>query len=397
MISLSLRHVKYKILYKRDEPRWKKIKVFYIGVKYIIDHSMAIDNETRARVYYLGKVEGLSNRKVAKLCGVSQSSVWRICQRQNQPQRNEKARVFRRGKPQKISHRQKRLLLRVLAKLRRTEGQFSVKRLMQQSGMTTGEISIQTVYRFLNSQGYYHRQARKKGLISKLDMTKRVTFARRVRKSYPEDLWTKRIAFYLDGTGFTYKRNPLDQARAPKGRIWRKKSEGLRPDCTAKGRKAGTGGKVLKLMVAISYDSGVLVAEPYEKMTGEYFAHFIEQQFEGMFQLANKERIWVQDGDPCQNSKRAMVAMETTGATLLKIPPRSPDLNPIENFFHLVGKKLREDALARQITMETFATFRARVIRTIFSIDKKTINNLIGSMNTRINSVIKFKGQRLKY
>jgi hypothetical protein len=28
------------------------------------------------------------------------------------------------------------------------------------------------------------------------------------------DVWTQDIAFYLDGTGFAYKRNPLDQALA---------------------------------------------------------------------------------------------------------------------------------------------------------------------------------------
>jgi hypothetical protein len=47
---------------------------------------------------------------------------------------------------------------------------------------------------------------------------------------------------YLDGTGFAYKRNPLNQALAPKGRVWRKRSEGLTPGCTAKGQKTGTGG-----------------------------------------------------------------------------------------------------------------------------------------------------------
>ena len=41
----------------------------------------------------------------------------------------------------------------------------------------------------------------------------------------------------------------MDQARAPQGRIWRKASEG----CLAKGSKAGTGGRLVKMIVAISY------------------------------------------------------------------------------------------------------------------------------------------------
>ena len=54
--------------------------------------------------------------------------------------------------------------------------------------------------------------------------------------------------------------------------------------------------------------------------------------------------------------------------SLIQIPPRSPDLNPIENFFHLVRCKLKSDALALNITKETLQEFKARIIRTIYSI-----------------------------
>ena len=85
----------------------------------------------------------------------------------------------------------------------------------------------------------------------------KVKFAKYTKANYSQEIWTEGTAFYLDGTGFTYKRNPLDQARTPKARVWRKKSEGLAPGCIAKGHKEGTGGKVLRLMVAISYHKGV--------------------------------------------------------------------------------------------------------------------------------------------
>ena len=51
-----------------------------------------------------------------------------------------------------------------------------------------------------------------------------------------------------------------------------------------------------------------------------------------MFQTADKgnSRIWVQDGDPSQNSAIAKSAMSRANSTLLKLPPRSPDLHPIE-------------------------------------------------------------------
>lgn len=47
-----------------------------------------------------------------------------------------------------------------------------------------------------------------------------------------------------------YKSNPMDEACPLCGRVWRKASEGLKQGCLAKGNKAGTGGKLAKMVVA---------------------------------------------------------------------------------------------------------------------------------------------------
>ena len=92
----------------------------------------------------------------------------------------------------------------------------------------------------------------KKGLMGQADKEKRAAFAQTMRENYPPNVWTHSTAFYLDGVSFVYKTNPMDQARAPKGRVWRRKSEGLTRGCLTKGKKLGTGGKVAKFIVAIS-------------------------------------------------------------------------------------------------------------------------------------------------
>ncbi|XP_057296794.1 uncharacterized protein LOC130625709 [Hydractinia symbiolongicarpus] len=101
--------------------------------------------------------------------------------------------------------------------------------------------------------------------------------------NYREYVWTHKIGFYLDATSFVLKTHPLDQARAPIGRVWRLASEGLTRGCTTKGSKVGHGGKVVYLMVAISYDKGVIRCEQYHKMNGEYFKSFIDDNFKYMF------------------------------------------------------------------------------------------------------------------
>ena len=106
-------------------------------------------------------------------------------------------------------------------------------------------VSRRTVSRFLNKNGYNYLQARRRGLMSDKDRRARVAFAKKVVREHGQSFWTNKIAFYLDGASFTYKRNPKSQAQAPKSRVCRRQSEGLQPGCVAKGSKCGTGGKMV--------------------------------------------------------------------------------------------------------------------------------------------------------
>ena len=56
------------------------------------------------------------------------------------------------------------------------------------------------------------------------------------------------------------------------------------------------------------------------------------------------------------------------GARKFSIPARSPDLNRIENIFHIVKKKLHQDALEMKIEREDFDEFSARIKRTLESV-----------------------------
>lgn len=155
----------------------------------------------------------------------------------------------------------------------------------------------------------------------------------------------------------------------PKGDSGGKKSEGLTQGCLAKGSKVGTGGKVAKMMVAISHGKAVVICETYEKMDVQYIASFIDRHFDAMFERSGKRstRLWRQDGDPSQNSKTAREAMGRCNSELLKILPRSPDLNPMEKTFNIVSQKLEKDALEGGITRESWEELCDRVQGTEWS------------------------------
>ena len=129
--------------------------------------------------------------------------------------------------------------------------------------------------------------------------------------------------------------------------------------------------------------------------------HLLTMTLSSVFQRANntdgRYRLWVQDGDPSQNSARAKRAMSCANAVLLSIPARSPDINRIENIFRLVSKKLRLDALELGIQFESYKQFEERVIKTIRRIPVDVINKTILSMDKHMTSIIKHNGGRIKY
>ncbi len=131
-------------------------------------------------------------------------------------------------------------------------------------------------------------------------------------------------------------------------------------------------------------------------MTGAIFAKFIEDHFRRMFDVADKETgVFIQDGDPSQNSSAAQTAMTKVNAQLLAIPPRSPDLNRIENFFHIVSENLREESILQQCTKESFDDFKARIIRTMTSVPQERIDNTIPSIRNCLLQTDASRGQRV--
>lgn len=312
---------------------------------------------------------------------------------------NKKKKKKKVGRPRILSPRDERRILRVAEQLRVSHGHFTVKRVKVAAGIE--HVNAETVRRVFRRAGLRYTHSRKKGVLKRKDLKWRLNFARRIKKDGgQEDLWQRKLAFYLDGAGFAHKYNPFDQARAPRSMAWRKPHDGLTFERTARGSHEGTGGRVAHFICAIAYNRGMILADQYDgRMNGEKFAAFIDKVFPRLFQESSNPqgKLFLQDGDPSQNSKKAKVAMEKIGADIFKIPPRSPDVNPIENTFHSVKEKLRDDALSFKITHENFENFSERCKKTLLEFSVETIDRTIESMPKRIDCIIARRGQRIKY
>ena len=113
--------------------------------------------------------------------------------------------------------------------------------------------------------------------------------------------------------------------------------EGLR--LTSKGSKNLPEGKGLHFLVAISFNRGVVLAKDYERMNGKYFSDFVRSDLIELFSPGGQQKWFVMDNDPSQRNKVTRKAINDSGVTLFEILSRLPDLNPIENLFHVVKKK----------------------------------------------------------
>ena len=104
---------------------------------------------------------------------------------------------------------------------------------------------------------------------------------------------------------------------------------------------------------------------------------FFFDNFISTFQksLNPENRMFLQDGDPSQNSKLAKEALKSIGATKFDIQQRSPDLNPIENVFNYVKQQVHIQALQKNITFENFEQFSDRIIHTLNSVPIEYVNN----------------------
>ena len=132
-----------------------------------------IPEETRVFVRIAQKYRGMRQSEIMEKCGLSRSTVYRILPGLKTKQRS---RALDKNKlpGRKLSARQERLLLRHIITLREEDGNFTVKRLMQRTGLKRREFSCRTVQRFLHSNGYRYSNSRKKGVLLKTDFKRRV-------------------------------------------------------------------------------------------------------------------------------------------------------------------------------------------------------------------------------
>ena len=109
-------------------------------------------------------------------------------------------------------------------------------------------------------------------------------------------------------------------------------------------------------------------------------------------QLKGRYPVVQQDNASPHTSKVFRDALDDCGLVWLRMPPHSPDLNPIEHVWAWIKNKLRSMHWIR-----TNAQLIEQVKRLWAEIPMEVLTNIIESMPSRVKAVIDRQGWPTKY
>ncbi len=173
-------------------------------------------------------------------------------------------------------------------------------------------------------------------------------------------------------------------------KVWRKSGEAQNPCCLKSSVKFSQSVMIWAAMSSAGFGplcflKSTVNAAIYQ----EILEHFMLPSADKLY--GDADFIFQQDLAPAHTAKGTKSWFNDHGVTVLDWPANSPDLNPIENLWGIVKRKMRDTR------PNNADELKATVKETWASIPPQQCHKLITSMPHRIEAVIKAKGAPTKY
>ena len=271
----------------------------------------------------------MSQRQIAKSMGVSQKYVFDVAKKlkENKPLTNEPGQ----GRKRVSTEADDRNLLRLCKKDRTKSSQMLSAELVLSNGK---HLSARTVRRRLFDAGYKSYTAKRKPLRKPEHQRKRLAFAKEHElwsKEWNNIVWSDEAHFeVLNRKNRTLVRRLQTESDAPFNFVPRVQGGG--GSVSVWGCMAGGARGPL-----VTY-SGRVNGPAYVKIIEDALPLFIDNAFDA----TNPDCVFMHDNAPPHRSNYTARWFETHGIKVMKWPPISPDLNPIENLWDHIDKELRK-------------------------------------------------------
>ena len=123
-------------------------------------------------------------------------------------------------------------------------------------------------------------------------------------------------------------------------------------------------------------------------MNSDYYCKILQKN---LIPHAKKGFRLLQDNDPKHTSTKTTQWLDNHHVSRIPIPSYSPDLNPIENLWSVIKRRVEKQAPKNLEQMKNL------LLNEWKKVDNTTRRNLVNSMKKRCQAVIEAEGRRTKF
>lgn len=321
--------------------------------------------------------DGNSYGEIAKIVQISRAIVQTIIK--NYHSTNTTENKHRSGTPSKLSDREKRNIIRIVTDEPRTNAVNIAKDLEKSKQMS---IHPETIRNVLRANEFHSRIPRKKPFISEANMKKRLEFAK-LHKSDDMSFW-KNVIFSDESK---YNIFGYDG----KQRVWRKPNTAMAIQNLLPTVKHGGASVMVWGCISAAGVGNLVFIE--NNMDRYVYLNILKTNLKTSVAKMGLSGKWIfqQDNDPKHTSLIVKEWLLQNVPQQLHSPPQSPDLNPIENIWDELDRRIRKNKITCKKDL------KKALVEEWDKIGSDETTNLISSMPKRIQAVLDANGGPTKY
>ena len=328
----------------------------------------------------IGRIEGgHTQRQVANWLKVSPSVISRLWKRFETT--GDVAEGHKTGRPRITTSNQDRFM-KILA---RRDKKIAARRVVCELQTATGvRISAQTVRNRLHSVGLY---ARRPIRCVPLSLTHRA-----VRRSWCQEhvLWDNQQwsnVLFTDESKFSLE---SDSRRI---RVWRSVGEQLLEDCIQERSSFGGGSVMVWGGISIGGRTDLYILENGTMNASRYRNEILQHHVTNYAGAIGNSFILMDDNARPHRARVCNEYLQSNGIERMEWPAYSPDLNPIEHVWDMLGRRVA----ARTSPPSTLRELPKALIEEWSNIPQEMINTLIMGMNQRCRVCLSVRGGHTPY